>query len=125
MRRLLCLALLLFAAPTFAADMVRLQGEYRWSEGQADGPLSATFTPLEIGTWKVAFSFRFNGQPHLYTGTATGQLDDGSLSGTVQNEKESRTFTFSGKVQDGKFEGIHSELRRGSERQTGTLALAP
>lgn len=124
-------ALVTFALPTTAQDpapaepsVTTLIGAYHWERGETEGDLKAVFTPTGDATWDVAFHFDFRGDPHTYTGEAKGSLTDGSLEGTVLNEDKNRTFNFEGTVQEGKFEGTHSEVggRRGS-RRTGTLSL--
>jgi hypothetical protein len=99
-----------------------LKGSYDWVGGKS-GPLTADFFPTdEAGRWKVEFRFDFHG-PHLYTGTASGSLDEGSLSGEVESDQRKRTFVFSGSFQDGEFSGTHTETTKGRESDTGTMTL--
>jgi hypothetical protein len=65
----------------------------------------------------------FRGENHTYSGTAEGSLAEGALSGTVQNEKKERTWTFSGSFEAGAFRGTHAEIVDGKEQPTGTLTL--
>ena len=97
-------------------------GEFVWDSG-GQGTLEAVFTATGEGRWDVVFRFKFRGERHVYTGTAEGSLTDGTLSGTVLNENQRRTFTFSGDVQEGRFSGRHSEVQNGREKSTGTLTL--
>jgi hypothetical protein len=112
-----CLAV---AGLASAADSNRtLKGTYEWTDGDKKGPLEAVFTPAGEGKWEVAFHFEFDGQPHVYAGTAEGSLSDGNLKGAVKTENKKRTFTFKGAFRDGTFTGTHAE----AEHSTGTLTL--
>lgn len=123
----LAAALLLALVPmgSLAEESRTLTGEYFWSGSGADGPLEAVFTPAGEERWSVDFNFVFRGRDHTYSGTATGSLDEGRLSGTVRNESEKRTFTFEGSFTEGAFSGTHAETTRGEPRSTGTLTLSP
>jgi hypothetical protein len=97
-------------------------GFYRWDAQDLSGDLKAVFTPTGETTWKVTFDFKFQG-PHTYVGTAEGSLRSGTLEGTVLNERETRSFDFSGKIKKGKFRGVHFESTGGARRKTGTLSM--
>ena len=97
-------------------------GFYRWDAQDLSGDLEAVFTPTGETTWKVTFDFKFQG-PHTYVGTAEGSLHSGTLEGTVFNERETRSFDFSGKIKKGKFRGVHFESTGGARRKTGTLSM--
>jgi hypothetical protein len=114
--------LLLSLTVVSAADTRTLTGEYHWNAGTS-GDLEAVFTPTGDGTWDVSFHFRFRGRAHTYTGTAQGSLSQGELKGKVKNENKARTFTFSGKMEDGSFRGSHAETTGGSPDRTGTMTL--
>ena len=108
-----------------SGNMVTLKGTYIWNNNPSNpGDLHAEFTPTEAGKWDVAFHFQFNGRPNTYKGTAEGSLENGSLRGRVQNENKSRTFSFEGKIDHGRFSGAHSEHERDGETKTGTLELS-
>jgi hypothetical protein len=123
LKGLLPLALLLaVSAGMTADDKQTLTGSYDWTGGKS-GPLTADFFPTdEAETWKVEFRFDFHG-PHLYTGTAKGNLKDGGLSGEVVSDQRKRTFVFSGSFEEGKFSGTHTETTKGREKNTGTMTL--
>ena len=101
-----------------------LTGEWVWTGGGGSGPLEAIFTPAADATWTVDFHFNFRDKPHVYSGTAEGDLATGTLEGTVQNENKRRTFIFSGSFDEGRFEGTHAETTGGGEVSTGTLTLS-
>ena len=112
-------------ARSFADDgELTMNGEFVWTNRSTTGDLEAVFTPVEAGKWEVAFHFTFRDDPHVYKGTAEGSLDDGDLRGEVRNENEQRTFTFEGRVKDGRFEGTHAEVTDGRGGKTGTMMLA-
>lgn len=100
-----------------------LKGSYMWEQAQETGALEAIFTPDGAGHWKVAFHFTFQGEAHVYSGTADGSLTNGSLAGRVQTDSGKGVFTFSGEFKDGKFQGSHARLTAGNEERTGTLSL--
>ncbi len=121
---LMSIALVLASSAAAHADTIRLQGRYRWDLGGAEGPLQARFTSQGADSWRVSFSFRFDGRDHQYDGSATGSLDGGELVGQVDQGTNGRTFTFRGYVRDGRFTGTHAERRRsGRPEATGTLIL--
>jgi len=101
-----------------------LNGEFAWND-RAAGPLEAVFEPTGENAWDVSFFFEFRGTPHTYTGTAEGNLVDGSLEGRVQNEDKRRTWEFSGSFEGETYQGEHWELIGDQEkrRPTGTLSL--
>ncbi len=112
------------ASAASGADGPRtFKGEFTWSQRNHTGDIEAIFTPTGNGTWDVAFHFLFRDQPHVYAGTASGELSAGELQGTVQNENKERTFRFRGQIEDGKFEGRHVEVDGTDEQETGTLTL--
>ena len=85
--------------------------------------LTPHFFPTDDeNTWKVEFRFDFHG-PHLYTGTAKGNLEEGELSGEVESDQRKRTFVFTGSIEDGQFSGTHTETTKGREKDTGTMKL--
>lgn len=53
----------------------------------------------------------------------SGNLDEGPISGAVENESKQRTFRFEGTFRDGEFRGTHAEIKRTGERRTGSLTL--
>lgn len=123
---LLWLGMLCVAAAQLAsgADRARtLKGTYEWADSGKGGPLEAVFTPVGEGKWEVAFHFEFDGEPHVYSGTAEGSLTEGRLKGAVKTENKKRTFTFSGAFRDGTFTGKHADMAPDGEHETGTLTL--
>lgn len=104
---------------------VTMTGQYEWTQNKGKpGGIRAEFAQVKEGEWDVAFFFRFNGENHVYRGTAMGNLTDGALQGEVQNEKKNRTWRFRGQVRGGHFQGTHVEInRRGREQATGTIEL--
>ena len=122
------LAMVLMLLPAVGSDAnteetQTLNGSYKWDQGDSEGALEAVFTPLTEDTWGVSFYFKFRGKPHTYTGTATGSLTDGPLSGEVKTENKRRTFSFEGTMKEGVFSGTHAELDEDEQYQTGTLTL--
>ena len=117
----LCLAGTLVAVR--ADESTTLTGSFVWEHGNTTGDLEAVFTPTGEESWDVSFHFTFRDKPHTYSGSATGSLTAGALSGTVLNEHKKRTFTFEGSFEDGVFNGNHSEVGPEREMSTGTLTL--
>lgn len=107
-----------------AAEAQVLTGEFKWNRQDHPGALKAVFTPTGENTWDVAFHFDFRDEPHIYSGTAEGSLDKGSLKGKVMSDgDEPSPFTFEGEFVDGKFEGTHASTREEEPQDTGTLTL--
>ncbi len=129
---LLGLALLLpLPAGTLAADdstptdSRTLTGEYFWQDADLHGDLEAVFTPTGENEWSVEFHFTFRDRPRTYSGTAMGNLETGSLDGTVYGESRrgQREWVFRGSFEDGTFRGDHAEMEDGEEIPSGTLTL--
>ena len=117
----------LAAAPGFAGDDVTLEGGFVWErdDGNTDGPLKAILTPTGEGSWDVKFHFDWEDGPHVYSGTCSGSLD-GDLAGDIVGDGERKMkFRFSGKFEDGTFNGTHSFVDdEGGLKDSGTLSLA-
>jgi len=104
-------------------ESTTLSGSFVWEHGNSSGDLEAVFAPTGEGSWDVSFQFTFRSKPHTYSGSATGSLTEGALSGTVLNESKNRTFTFEGAFEDGVFNGTHSEVLSEQTMSMGTLTL--
>ncbi|MCP3979131.1 MAG: hypothetical protein GY716_07335 [bacterium] len=113
----------LVGGTNLAEEPTTLNGEFNWTQRGTKGELEAVFTPTGENSWDVAFHFEFRGEPHIYAGTAEGNLKKGRLKGSVKNDNKKRTFTFDGKVKDGVFQGTHAETTGGKPIDTGTLKL--
>ncbi|HZI94057.1 MAG TPA: hypothetical protein VFE84_07415 [Patescibacteria group bacterium] len=100
-----------------------LKGTYEWTDAEKSGDLDAVFTPAGEGKWDVAFHFVFQGEPHTYLGTAEGSLKEGTLKGRVLNDRQNRTFVFTGSFTEGEFHGTHSQIGDDGEHPTGTMTL--
>ena len=121
-------ALFLVVPAALAADTQTLEGEFIWERDDKDiaGPLKAVFEPTGENTWDVSFHFTFEDKPHIYTGTAKGNLKDGELSGEVLSDgEEQHPYTFSGTfAEDGSFAGVHHYIDGEEARKTGKITLA-
>ena len=126
------IALILPTGWVTAGDVRTLTGEYVVADGEGTEQLEAVFTPAGDGSWSVVFHFKFQDQPHTFTGSADGSLVQGSLEGRVENPSGSRVFTFWGELgeeatpeggQRKIFRGSHAEIEDGFENPTGTLML--
>lgn len=126
-RAVLLLLVVGLAGLALASDDETLTGTFVWTndDGEIGGDLKAVFTPAGDKEWKVAFYFDWEGEPHIWKGTAKGSLTRGKLSGEVTADLgQPVTFAFSGKFKDGSFRGTHRRLRdEGKDRQTGRLTL--
>jgi hypothetical protein len=112
---------------TLAGDETKLEGAFVWnhSEGDLDGKLEAVFTSTGTNRWKVSFHFDWEDQPHVWSGTAQGNLKSGNLSGeVVSDDAQQAEFEFKGTFENGTFNGTHAQVRKNGElRSTGTLTL--
>jgi len=103
-----------------------LKGEYLWENMHHTGNLEAAFIETGDREWDVEFRFVWEGDLHVYRGTAEGSLVKGELHGKVvtDNPEWPRTFFFAGRFNDGRFTGIHTALQAsGGAYPTGTLTL--
>lgn len=114
-------------AGTLADDETKLEGGFVWdrSEGGIDGKLEAVFTSTGTNQWDVSFHFQWEDKPHVWSGTAQGNLKSGDLSGEVVSDFDEPTaFKFEGTFEGGKFNGTHAQVQKSGElRKTGTLSL--
>ena len=113
-----------------AAEGVTLKGSFVWErkDDNRNGDVTAVFTPTGDNQWDVSFHFDWEDGPHIYSGTATGDLSGGDLKGAVEGDSEDRkmSFRFTGSFKDGTFTGTHAFLdKEGELRPTGTLTLRP
>jgi hypothetical protein len=112
-----------------AGDDVKLEGGFVWhrSEGNVDGKLKAVFSSTGTNQWDVAFHFKWDDGPHVWRGTAEGNLKTGDLSGeVVSDDDHAAEFLFKGSFVNGEFKGTHGQVSKdGSLRDTGTLSLGP
>ncbi|HXV75107.1 MAG TPA: hypothetical protein VD788_02230 [Candidatus Polarisedimenticolaceae bacterium] len=111
-----------------AAEAVTLEGGFVWErdDGTSDGALTAVLTPDGDGKWNVAFHFDWEDGAHVYSGTCEGSLT-GNLAGEVQSDNQDNTmnFRFSGKFENGTFNGTHAFItKEGEVKDSGTLTLA-
>jgi len=122
------LTLLLFVqdGAVHSGDEVTLTGEFLWKHMNHTGDLDAVFTRTGDGAWGVEFRFVWEGELHVYRGTAEGSLTDGELRGNVvrDNHERPQTFFFAGRFERGRFTGTHTALQAsGGTHPTGTLTL--
>jgi hypothetical protein len=109
-----------------SGDEVTLTGEFLWKHMNHTGDLDAVFTKIGDGAWGVEFRFVWEGELHVYRGTAEGSVTDGGLRGNVvtDNPTRPRTFFFAGRFERGRFTGTHTALQAsGGTYPTGTLTL--
>jgi len=105
---------------------VTLTGEFFWKHMNHTGDLDTVFTRTGDGAWSVEFRFVWEGERHVYRGTAEGSLTDGELRGNVVRDNHGRpqTFFFAGRFERGRFTGTHTALQAsGGTHPTGTLTL--
>ncbi len=122
-----CLVLA-WIVPAWAEGTQTLVGEYVYYVGNIApkhnvGELEAVFEPTGPMTWDVSFYFTFRETDMVYSGTAEGSLWDGTLTGTVVDDNEDRTYVFTGTVEQGRFKGMHAEVKSGKEHSTGRLVM--
>ena len=122
-------AFFLAAVPILADDEVTLSGSYVWERPDEtnEGELDAVFTPDGEGEWQVAFRFDWEGEPHVFEGTASGSFS-GDLTGNVASDDPSHPlkFEFKGAFSAGTFSGTHGYFNsKGELVDSGTLKLAP
>ncbi len=109
-----------------SGGQVTLTGEFLWKHMNHTGDLDAVFTRTGDGAWGVEFRFVWEGELHVYRGTAEGSLTDGELRGNVvrDNHERPQTFFFAGRFERGRFTGTHTALQAsGGTHPTGTLTL--
>ncbi len=109
-----------------SGDEVTLTGEFLWKHMNHTGDLDAVFTRTGDRAWAVEFRFVWEGELHVYRGTAEGSLTDGELRGNVvrDNPERPQTFFFAGRFERGRFTGTHTALQAsGGTHPTGTLTL--
>ena len=109
-----------------SGDEVTLTGEFLWKHMNHTGDLDAVFSKTGDDAWGVEFRFVWEGELHVFSGTAEGSLTDGELRGNVvtENPQRPQTFFFAGRFERGRFTGTHKALQpSGGTHPTGTLTL--
>lgn len=127
---LLCLLGIIALGSLNAADSTdptTLTGQFIWNK-QQDKPreLKAVFTPDGPQKWKAVYTFLnpvAKDQPVTYTGTVTGDLQNGQINGTSIAEGGKRTFELQGTAEKGVLTFTHSETTNHRVTPTGTGVL--
>lgn len=106
-------------------EVITMAGDYIWiGEPDYQGPFKARFTKTKPHHFTVSFHLVLAGENRIYSGTAEGDLFQGVLKGTVQNEVKDSTYRFEGTSTQGVFNGSHVEiLQDGAEQATGTITM--
>ncbi len=123
---LLALMLSMQGSAVPSGNEITLTGEFHWTHMNHTGDLEGVFTNSGDKIWSVEFRFEWDGERHVYAGTAEGSLTDGELRGSVvtDNPDWPRTFLFAGRFEGGRFTGTHTAIQvSGGTHPTGTLAL--
>ena len=102
------------------------EGTFVWSHQKGKThTVKAVFTKGDAkNKFNVKFYFNWGKDQRVYSGTAEGDLKDGSLKGTVKADNQDRTFTFDGACKAAVFSGTHKETTRGTQ-DTGTITWKP
>lgn len=130
MKRLIVgLVLSLFTTGLFAEDGsgLKYSGEFMWTKKEGQNyPITATLTPDGAGKWKAVYNFTWSKKPMVYSGTLTGDLKNGPVSGVADNgeaDKKKRTWIFTGKSENGVITISHTETTGGKNVATGTATF--
>ena len=114
------------AADAPAPDQITLTGSFVWAkQAPKTNELKAKLTPDGPQKWKAVYSFNnpLGGKPTVYTGTITGDLQNGPVKGTAINAEGKRTFTLEGTAKDGVLTFDHAETTPNRVGPTGTGTL--
>jgi hypothetical protein len=106
--------------PVMPAGDVNMTGTFVWN-GERNGAkhdLKVVLTPTAPGQYKAVYTFTWNGTPKTYTGTITGNLRSGEITGTGDGDR--RNFTFTGTAQNGVIDFKAFELIRGRPAPQGS-----
>lgn len=96
---------------------VTFSGTFDWGR-KKDQKIQGVFTPDGANKWKVVWTFKWKKKDEIYTGSAEGNLVNGSVKGsairmdhkdkTKPHPKDKRKFTFNVTAKDGTLSGKHS-----------------
>ena len=115
----------LLVQPAFAADekTITLTGEFVWAadKTQAKTPVKAVLTPGANQEYTAVYTFDWKGKPHTYNGSIKGVLKAGEISGTGNDEKNQRHFTFKGTAANGAITAKCFEIKGDKEMPQGTV----
>lgn len=103
---------------------VTMTGTFVWVGKAAEThELKAVLTPTGPGQYKAVYTFTWNRTPKTFTGTVTGNLRSGEISGTGEGDR--RKFTFTGTARNGvtDFKALELIGARTSAAGHGTLRL--
>jgi len=111
------------SATPASTEKITLKGSFIWSKKAGKSyDLKAELTPNGSLQWKVVYNFLnpLGEKPTTYTGTITGDLQNGAVKGTGVDASGKRTFEFQGAASNGVLTFSHSETTPNRKGPTGT-----
>lgn len=129
MRRItLLLAGILIAGMALAGEALTFKGRFTWnSRKEKDQTLTAAVQPQADGTLLITYTAIWNGKPHVYVGTLTGNLQNGKISGAAVTKGGKRNWVLRGKAEKGVITCAHYEIKGSGEKtrevHTGIVTL--
>jgi hypothetical protein len=114
-----------FPASTPADRSVTVKGTFEWANKPGEKhDLRGMLTAADGGGWKVKWHFDWGNKPVIYEGTVTGDINNGTVSGTGVDARSKRNFTFEGTAQNGSWTFDCFEVTQGKKPQgKGELAV--
>ena len=95
------------ASLAFSAETSNWEGTFFWSKRKKQVENITAAFEKDGKDWKATFTFKWGGKDHIYTGTAKGNMKSGNLTGKINSDdKRVRSFTFKGKIKDGKLNSM-------------------
>lgn len=129
---LLAFAAFLSAAPTGAqalpgdaAKPITVHGDFIWNNNPKEHhkDLVGHLTPAGAGKWEVAWDFTWKKQSQKYAGVITGDIKNGEISGTGNDTKGKRTFSFEGTAANSVWKVQCFETSNGAKTLRGSAEI--
>lgn len=114
------------AAPASAVGQeAKVKGTFEWSNKKGEQhDLEGKLTRTSDKEWKVVWDFKWSNKPVTYEGIVQGDINNGDISGTGDEVKGKRKFSFEGKAKDGVWKFECFEVTQGKKAQgTGELTV--
>lgn len=129
MKRIVILvAVIMCTGIAIAGETLAFKGRYTWnSRKDQEHDITAVAEPQDNGTMSITYTATWKEKPLVYVGTLTGDLQNGTVSGTAVTKGGKRNWVVRGKAENGTITCEHFEIKGDGETRkevyTGTVTL--
>ncbi len=127
-RAVILVAVIMCTGIVIASETLAFKGRFTWnSRKDQEHDVTAVVEQLDDGTMSITYTAMWKEKPHLYVGTLTGDLQNGTISGTAVTKGGNRNWVVRGKAEKGIITCEHFEIKGTGEAKkevyTGTVTL--